>query len=226
VSQTEASAAYESVRSFRAASMSPPNGHVTDGCFDDAADVAGFASRLQALDREAWKALYLQNRRLVRGVLAARVGFGPELEDLLQQVFATAATLVRDGRVSLRGDAAGLRSWLVAVAIRLGFAEHRRRRAAPCEEVENAEGAQAHTDPVARQTLRRARSLWQRLPERLQVPWLLRRLEHMTIDEIAAALSISAATAKRRITEADGRFEAMAKRDPVVRDYLRRGEET
>jgi RNA polymerase sigma factor (sigma-70 family) len=206
--------------------MPPPNGQVADGCFDEAADAAGFATRLQTLDREAWKELYLQNRRLVRGVLAAHVGFGAELDDLLQQVFATAATLVRDRRVSLRGDDAGLRSWLAAIAIRLGFAERRRRRSAPGVEDENAENAQAHTDPVARQTLRHARSVWQRLPERLQTPWLLRRLEHMTIDEIAVALSISAATAKRRITEADARFEAMAERDPVLRDYLRLGEHT
>jgi DNA-directed RNA polymerase specialized sigma24 family protein len=85
---------------------------------------------------------------------------------------------------------------------------------------------QVHADPIARQTLRRARALWQQLPERLQAPWLLRHLERMTIDEIAAALSISAATAKRRISEADRRFEAMVDRDPVVRDYLRRGDPT
>jgi RNA polymerase sigma-70 factor (ECF subfamily) len=189
------------------------------------AEDAGFAARLQALDARAWEALYLRNRRLVRGVLAAHVGYGPEVEDLTQQVFATAATLVRDAKVELRGDAAGIRSWLAAIAQRLGFAERRRRRLAPGEDAAET-AAPRDADPVARQALRHARALWQQLPERLQAPWLLRRLEHMTIDEIAAALSISPATVKRRVAEADDRFDAMAERDPVLRDYLPRGDRT
>jgi RNA polymerase sigma-70 factor (ECF subfamily) len=188
-------------------------------------DGAGFASRLQALEPRAWEALYLQNRRLVRGVLAAHVGYGAELEDLTQQVFATAATLVRDGKTELRGEAAGLRSWLAAIAQRVGCAERRRRRLAPGDEAAET-AAPLDADPVTRQALRRARALWQQLPERLQAPWLLRRLEHMTIDEIAGALSISPATVKRRVAEADERFDAMAARDPVLRDYLPRGDRT
>jgi hypothetical protein len=46
----------------------------------------------------------------------------------------------------------------------------------------------------------------------------------MTIDEVALALSISAATVKRRIAEADLRFAAMADNDPVLRDYVRTGD--
>jgi RNA polymerase sigma-70 factor (ECF subfamily) len=193
---------------------------------EGAAGVECFVTRLQALDREAWKALYLENRRLVRGVLASRIGYGPEVEDLTQQVFATAAMLVRDGKAVLRGDSAGLRSWLAAIAHRLGFSERRRqlsRRGAPGEDVEDA-STEAPADAEARQTLRHARAAWEKLPERLQAPWLLRHLERMTIGEIAATLSISAATAKRRIAEADVRFAAMAERDPVLRDYLRRGD--
>jgi hypothetical protein len=46
----------------------------------------------------------------------------------------------------------------------------------------------------------------------------------MTIDEIGLALSVSAATVKRRIAEADQRFAAMADQDPVLRDYVRTGD--
>ena len=187
---------------------------------------ADFASRLQALEARAWEALYLENRRLVRGVLAAHIGYGPELEDLTQQVFTTAATLVRDAKASLHGDAAGIRSWLAAIAQRLGFAERRRRRLLPGEDASETTAAPLDADPVARQALRRARALWQKLPERLQAPWVLRRLEYMTIDAIAGALAISPATVKRRVAEADDRFDAMAERDPVLRDYLPRGDRT
>lgn len=188
---------------------------------------ADFAARLQALERDAWKALYLRSRRLVRGILATHVGYGPELEDLTQQVFATAATLVQDGKAVLRGGPSGVRSWLAAIAQRLAFSERRRRRnarGASQADTDHVVDADAQGSPEARQTLRHARAIWQQLPEHLQAPWLFRRLEHMTVDEIAAALSISAATVKRRVSEADARFAAMAARDPVLRDYARRDE--
>ena len=205
-------------------SSSPP----TAGALGDLGEhVDDSIARLQALDREAWRALYLENRRLVRGVLAGHIGYGAEIEDLTQQVFATAATLVRDGKATLRGDSGGLRSWLAAIAHRLGFSERRRQRsagAAPRDDAEDAAGAGAPADPEARQILRHARAVWETLPEHLQAPWLLRRLERMTIDEIGAALSISPATVKRRIAEADTRFDALADQDPVLRDYLRGGD--
>lgn len=207
--------------------MAPASEQSPDLRVADATSAPDFVTQLQALEREAWKALYLGNRRLVRGVLATHVGYGLEIEDLTQQVFVTAATLVRDGKAALHGGPLGLRSWLAAIAHRLGFSERRRQRGArgaPEVDTDIVAGTEAHASPEARQTLRRARALWEQLPERLQAPWLLRRLERMTIDEIAATLAISAATAKRRIAEADARFNAMAERDPVLRDYAGREE--
>jgi RNA polymerase sigma factor (sigma-70 family) len=200
-----------------------------DACRAAASVAANAAARdlaapLQALDRAAWTALYLDQRRLVRGVLASHVGYGPDLEDLTQQVFTTAATLVQEGKVTLRGEVSGLRAWLAAIAHRIGLAARRRWRDAPREPSADGEGAQPEVDPEARQVLRRARAAWQQLPEKLQAPWLLRRLEHMTIDEIAQSLSISPATTKRRIAEADKRFDALASHDPVLCEYLRSGE--
>ena len=109
--------------------MSPVTGTERAACLGEVATAADLAERLQGLDRDAWKALYLQHRRLVRGVLASRIGYGPDLEDLTQQVFATAATLVRDRKVVLRGEGPGIRAWIAAIAHRLGFAERRRHRA-------------------------------------------------------------------------------------------------
>ena len=206
--------------------MSSASGKSSDVRVDDDAGVRARAARLQALDREAWKTFYLENRRLVRGILAGRLGYGAELEDLTQQVFATAATLVRDGKTALTGTPSGLRSWLSAITHRLALAERRRQRderGRPRPDAEDQASA-SPVDPEARQTLRHARAIWERLPEALRSPWLLRHLEHMTVDEIALALSISAATVKRRIAEADQRFAAMADQDPVLRDYVRTGE--
>ena len=168
---------------------------------------------------------YLENRRLVRGIVAIHLGYGTAVEDITQEVFATAATLVRDGKVSLRGQAPGLRAWLATIARRLALAERRRSRdprGAPRPDAEDGTLG-APVDPEARQTLRHARAVWEQLPEALRSPWLLRHLEHMTIDEIALTLSVSAATVKRRIAEADVRFTTIAERDPVLRDYVRAG---
>jgi RNA polymerase sigma-70 factor, ECF subfamily len=180
---------------------------------------------LQKLDREAWKDFYLEHRRLVRGILASFTDYGPELEDLTQQVFATAAHLVRSGAVVLRGQPSGLRAWLAAIADRHGRDERRRRRGARYASTPNdvGERVDAGLDPVVHQTLNHARQVWERLPEPLQSPWILRHLERMTVDEIARTLEISAATVKRRLTEANAQFESMANLDPVLVDYFRDG---
>jgi RNA polymerase sigma factor (sigma-70 family) len=180
---------------------------------------------LQRLDREAWKHFYLEHRRLVRGILASVSGYGPELDDLTQQVFATAANLVRSGAVVLRGQPSGLRAWLAAIADRHGRDERRRRRSALHASIPNDVGERvaAGLDPVIYQTLCHARQVWERLPEPLESPWILRHLERMTVDEIARTLEISAATVKRRLTQADAQFQAMADLDPVLVDYFRDG---
>jgi RNA polymerase sigma factor (sigma-70 family) len=186
------------------------------------AEESPLAARLQALDRETWKAFFTAQRRLVRGILAGCVGYGADVEDLTQQVFVTAASLVQSGRVVLRGDESGMRAWLAAIADRIGRAERRRlgvARTALGQEGNDADAGGRGLDPVIYQTLCRARSAWERLPERLQSFWRLRHLERMTIEEVAAATSASCATVKRRLTQADRLFSAMVQADPVLRDY-------
>ncbi len=184
------------------------------------------AALLQALDRDAWKDFYLGNRRLVRGILASFTGYGPEIDDLTQQVFATATSLVRSGSVVLRGQPSGLRAWLAAIADRHGRDERRRRRGAAYQaSIANEIEARvdAGIDPIVHQTLSHARRVWERLPEPLQTPWILRHLERMTVDEIARTMEVSPATVKRRLVQADAQFQAMADLDPVLVDYFRDG---
>jgi RNA polymerase sigma-70 factor (ECF subfamily) len=180
------------------------------------------AVRLGRLDRAAWKSFYLGHRRLVTAVVAASVGYGAGLDDVVQEVFMTAVRLVRSGRVRLRGDPAGLRAWLLAITRRVARTEARGRSRADARRIEyDGKGAgAAPADPVLVQTLARARELVGRLPERLRVVWVLRRLEHMTVEEVARATDMSPATVKRRLGRAEERFLRLAMRDPVVRDYL------
>ena len=178
---------------------------------------------LERMDREAWRTFYLRERRLVRAVLVGFTGYAADLEDLVQQVFLTAATLVGSGRVTLRGDERGLRAWVCAIAFRTGCAEQRRRRTASLCQLDEDALAAALPDPGARQVLRHAERVWERLPTRLRPAWVLRHLERMTVGEIALALGISPATVKRRLAEADRQFRTLANADPVLREYLANG---
>jgi RNA polymerase sigma-70 factor, ECF subfamily len=183
------------------------------------------SARLGRLERGAWKAFYLEHRRLVSAVVAAIAGYGDGLDDLVQEVFVTAVRLVRTGRVHLEGDRAGLRAWLLAITRRVACTEARGRSRARARRADydcERQGT-APLEPELVEALRRARQLLTQLPDRLRIPWILRHLEHMTIDEAAVAMGVSPATVKRRIGRAEQRFLRLAESDPVVRDYRGRG---
>jgi RNA polymerase sigma-70 factor, ECF subfamily len=183
------------------------------------------AERLQRLELDAWEELYLQHRRLIRGVLAGYLGYSAELEDVAQQVFETALQLVNAGKVRLSGDSSSMRAWLVAIALRLARTERRRQAKAnltsdpPLADTPTS----APLDPTSVQLLQRAHRALLQLPERLRSPWLLRHLERMSLDEIATSTGVSLATVKRRLTAADERFQKLAQRDPVLREHLEQG---
>jgi RNA polymerase sigma-70 factor (ECF subfamily) len=181
------------------------------------------SARLGRLDRSAWKSFYLEHRRLVSAVLASAIGYGEDLDDVVQDVFVTAVSLVGSGNVRLVGDRAGVRAWLLEITRHLGRAEARRRHRTCTRRIEYEDQGTAPPDPALAQTCKRALELVAELPDRLRFPWVLRNLERMTIDEVALATGLSPATVKRRLGRADARFRRLALRDPVVRDYLRRG---
>jgi RNA polymerase sigma-70 factor (ECF subfamily) len=183
------------------------------------------AGRLQQLDSEAWASFYLEQRRLIRGVLAGYLGYTADLEDVAQQVFVTAFNLIGAGKVRLQGEGSGLRAWLLAIAVRLAHAEKRRRNQAGVHTAADASDQPAlpASDPIHAELLQRTRHVLSQLPSRLQTPWLLRHLERMSLDEIAASTGVSLATVKRRISAADARFRKLAHRDCVLREHLKDG---
>lgn len=183
------------------------------------------AGRLQQLDQKAWGNFYLEQRRLIRGVLAGYLGYTAELEDVAQQVFVTAFNLIWAQKVRLEGEESGLRAWLVAIAVRLAHAERRRRSQSRFDSSPRDSDQQAlpASDPIHLELLRRTRHVLAKLPSRLQTPWLLRHLERMSLEEIAQSTGVSLATVKRRISAADVRFRKLANRDSVLCEHLRDG---
>jgi RNA polymerase sigma-70 factor (ECF subfamily) len=159
---------------------------------------------------------------LIRGVLAGHLGYSADLEDVTQQVFVTAFSLVMARKVKLAGDESGLRAWLVAIAIRHAYTERRRssRFDARSDPYDSSHETLPPCDPVRAELFQRARQVILQLPNRLQTPWLLRHFERMSLEEVANSIGVSLATVKRRLANADARFRKLAQRDAVLREHL------
>jgi RNA polymerase sigma-70 factor (ECF subfamily) len=185
-------------------------------------------ARLQRLDVSAWEDLFLYHNRTIRGLLVANLGYSEEVDDVAQQVFETALKLVTSRKVRLRGDASGVRAWLIAIAIRLARKEMRRRARvhADAGHLDPDRCAAPLRDPVGTQLLQRTHQILNQLPERLRTPFILRHLDRMNLQEVAASMGVSLATIKRRLAAADDRFRKLASRDSVLGEQLKAGGES
>lgn len=129
--------------------------------------------------------------------LAERVlGSRSEAEDITQEVFSRVFRKANTLR-----DPDSLRSFVYSFAIHALRTELRKRKlrawlpldkvAAPWDEARNAE---------SRDLLRRFHSLLDRLTPRDRLVFILRRMEAMTVEEIASHLEISPSTVKRTLS--------------------------
>ena len=178
--------------------------------WSDAELVAG----VRAGEREAADALYQTYARDVERMLARMCGQDPELADLMHDVFLRAFQKIGGVR-----DAGALRSWLVGVAVRRA---HEHLRAAGRWRLQSDElPAEAPSrDPDETIVLRRVYAALDRLPPELRIPFALRRIEGMKLEEIAHASGVSLATTKRRLARAEARFAALATRDRLLAERM------
>jgi RNA polymerase sigma-70 factor (ECF subfamily) len=136
-----------------------------------------------------------------------------EVDDLVQDVFAEAAT----GLAQLRDTSAGsLKGWLATVTVR---AATRRLRAQRVRRMLFREspfkeplGLSAFASPEQRALAEHVYRLLERLPARQQVAWILRHVEEQSLDEIARNCNCSIATAKRAIAGAEHWIERRIRR--------------
>ena len=128
----------------------------------------------------------------------ARESVGPclEIEDLTQEVFLRVF-----GRLPSLRDPSALRAFVLAVAMNVLKWELRRRwvgrkvRLSGTGTLPDIESTSA--DAEARQALQRCYRIFESLPTKERMAFVLRYMEGMTIDEVAAALAVSISTAKR-----------------------------
>ena len=78
--------------------------------------------------------------------------------------------------------------------------------------------------PEAREALRQTYAVLERMPADERIAFCLRFMEGMELTETAEACGVSLATIKRRLVKAQQKFVAAAGADPLLREWIRRGE--
>jgi RNA polymerase sigma-70 factor, ECF subfamily len=155
----------------------------------------------------------------VQRVLARILGMDQDLADLLQEVFLEALRSIRSIE-----DGSRLKAWLTSVAVHTAHACLRRRgrrRWLTFREPEMVpEQAVMGPDHEARQMLKGAYEVLDRMPVKERIAFALRHVEDLPLTEVAEACGVSLATIKRVLTRADRRFTVMAGRHPLLRAQL------
>jgi RNA polymerase sigma-70 factor (ECF subfamily) len=173
---------------------------------------------------EPWAIAETWNRFAPMVLMTAERSLGSrsEAEDIVQEVFC----LVFRKAKTLR-DPDRLRSFIYSFAVRVLKAELRRRRVRgwfPFLKAEpRPEPVFRASDFESRDLLAKLGALLDRLSPRDRLVFILRRMESMTVEEIAATMDISVSTVKRSMARASSRMSKWVEADPGLAG-LARGE--
>ncbi len=175
---------------------------------------------LQAGERWAAGALLERYSSMVERLMRRVLGHDTELEDLVQEALATVLTSIHQVR-----EPAAVKGWIAQVAVHTAHRAIRKRKLyrwllfwypPPEEEAESPVGP--------REALRRVYAVLAELPADERVPFALRFLDEMPLEDVAAACGVSLATIKRRLARAEKKFLAMARRDPALAARIEEGD--
>jgi RNA polymerase sigma-70 factor (ECF subfamily) len=163
-------------------------------------DDATLVELIRQKDERAFVLLYGRYAPYLARVVYHLLGKDDEIDDILQESFVDAF----QGIGALR-DAARLRWWLATIAVRRVhhvLSSRSRRRWIASTFAKDPPEAQA---PATGHAASDIQKVLDGLSPKLRIPWILSRVEEQGFSEIAAACSISIATAKRRVANADER---------------------
>ncbi|MDC3988233.1 RNA polymerase sigma factor [Polyangium jinanense] len=185
---------------------------------DDAALVLAFRRG----DPGALATLYDRHADHVHRVLYRILGFDHELADLHHDVFVRAL-----GSLPKLEDPSALKGWLTMITVHVARSSITRRRRRkwlwflPSDELPEVPSS-APSEEVL-DALRATYAVLDTLPAEERIAFALRFIDGMELTEVAAACGTSLATIKRRLARAGARFEAEARRHPVLEPWLERG---
>jgi RNA polymerase sigma-70 factor (ECF subfamily) len=160
-----------------------------------------------ALDIES---LYAQHARYVAGVVHRILGRSDgEVDDIVQETFLDAYSGIR-----AISDPLAARAWLVTVAVRRTRRFLARQRRRQLFAFWASDFAPRASDPRDRQPVDDLYDVLERIPADVRIPWVLHRVEQLSLPETAAACEVSLATVKRRIADAEERLERRLGKTP------------
>lgn len=171
-------------------------------------------------DHAALAAVWTKYAGDVRGMIQSCLGADSALDDLVQDVFfgfyRNAARL---------SSPSALRSYLLGIAARtcafeLRTRTRRTRWLSFTKTGELPEGPVVEAPVDSRESLRALRNVLERVPELPRMAFILRYAEDLSPDEVAIALGVSNARARRAITKGRARVLALGRREPALVAYL------
>jgi len=159
------------------------------------------ARRIGRGERWAEEAFYRRHIAQVVALAQRLLGNSADAEDVAQETFVTAFAIWNQLR-----DHERVRAWLLQITVRKVYRVLRKRRLLRLFGLDRSID-DLPLDALAREDLAsEARSdlmvldaLLKRVPPNQKIPWMLRHVEAMPLDEIAEKCACSLATAKRRI---------------------------
>ena len=156
-------------------------------------------------DRAAVAAVWDRYARASRQRLRVKLGFGEDVEDLLQDVFVSFLSSVHRIR-----NQDSLRAYLLAIAATLASQEVRRRKqrrlVSLCQSEEMPENATPAPDFEGRESLLALQRALDRMPLRVGRSYFLCHVSGLELGEVARMLGVSCATAKRAVSRARQRL--------------------
>jgi RNA polymerase sigma-70 factor, ECF subfamily len=196
------------VEQLQCSSQSPQYG-------DDAALARALAAKDAPASRRAWDRFSPMVRRIVRRTL----GPDTDIEDVVQLVFMQLFAKVHTLR-----EPQALAAFIISITSLTLRRELRRRRLESWLGLRShaavADLRVVHPDPMAREALRRFYELLDRFGARDRTAFVLRFVEGLPVGDVAAALGVSLATAKRSVTRVQQRMRLLVERDPALSEYL------
>jgi RNA polymerase sigma-70 factor (ECF subfamily) len=148
------------------------------------------------------------------------MGSRTEAEDISQEVFYSVYRKVKTLR-----DPGSLRSFIYSFAVRSLKSELRRRRLRAWLSFHEPEAlmdlGSGTLDVESRDLLRKCHAQLDRLTPRDRLVFTLRRMESMTVEEIAATMDISISTVKRSMAHATSRLTRWIDGDPGLAELLK-----
>lgn len=188
---------------------------------DPASEGADHARLLELLNADPERGARMLFRRFgveVNGLVWRLLGADADHNDIVQQVFFKALGRWRSLREPER-----LGTWIRTITVNTVYQELRRRetsrlfaRALPPDTL--------HRDLVreveARDFLRTALAIIERLPPKERIVFVLRFVEEKPVEEVAMLCQTSVGTVKRRLKRAEERFQNLAEANPEVGAFV------